>query len=70
MHVVLERVVGVVLPFRCPQRHAAFDHALAKPRIAVDQPALRDLLDPLPVDRLVEQQQRVDHHQVCGPVHV
>ena len=30
VHVVLERVVGIVLPPRRPQRKAAFDHSLAK----------------------------------------
>ena len=70
MHVVLEREVRIVLPLGRTQRQPALDHALAEPRVAVDQPTLGDLLHPFPVDGLVEQQHRVDHHQVRRAVHV
>ena len=70
VHVMLEIEVGVVLPAGWAQRHAALDHALAKPGIASDEAAAVDLFDAGHVDRLVEEQDGVDHHQVGGAVHV
>ena len=70
VHVVLEREVGIVFPSRQAQRQAALDHPLAKTRVAVDETALDDLLDAVPVGRLVEQLDGIDHHQVRRPVHV
>jgi hypothetical protein len=70
VHVVLEREVWIVLPPRRAQRHATLGDALAKAGVAFDQALLPDPLDTLPVDRLVEQQHRVDYHQVRRPIHV
>jgi hypothetical protein len=70
VHVVLEREVRIVLPLRGTQRQPAFDDALKEPGVTVDQTTLGYLLDPFPVDRLIEQQHGVDHHQVRRAVHM
>ena len=70
MEVVLERVVRIVLPPGSTEREAALDDSLAEARVAVDEPRLDDLPEALPVERLVEQLDRIDHHQVRRPIHV
>jgi ClpP class serine protease len=60
--------VRVVLPDRAAE--AVLVDALAELREALDDARPDDLLEEVPVDRLLEPEQGVDHHQVRRPVHV
>ena len=70
VHVQIEVEVRDVLPARHAEPQGRLGDALAETREALDEALAHHLSRALDVQRLVEPQQRVDHHEVRGAVHV
>ena len=68
--VLAEVEVGYVAPARlgpAPPRHGGTPR---EDGVGIDQPALHHPVEPLAVDRSVEEHDALDHHQVLDAVHV